>query len=298
MKKLILLTLLIVLINRVMAQTFSEVIKKEFAFEKVGTEKTVFVSNINGNIRVQGYDGSNVLLEVTREVTAKTETRLEQGKKEIQLGVIDRADTLVFYMANACHTFGKINSKRARNFGSRHPWGYNWEGNHHCQPPYDYKLDFVLKVPYSVNLVLSTVNEGDIVVKNVLGALIVDNINGAIKLTNISREATASTINGNVDIEYSKNPDKACRFYTLNGDINAWFQKGLKATMSFKSFQGEFFTNVPALESLPIQVVKEDGAKGTRYSVNSNRFKIGSGGALLDFETFNGNVYLKEVNNN
>lgn len=298
MKRLILLTLLIVLINRATAQTFSEVVKKEFAFEKVGTEKTVFVSNITGNIRVQGYDGSNVLLEVTRKVTAKTEIRLEQGKKEIQLGVINRADTLIFYMADGCHAFGKSNNKQLRNFGSRHPWGYNWEGNHNCHPPYDYKLDFVLKVPYSVNLVLSTVNQGDIVVENIMGALMVNTINGSIKLTNISSEATASTINGNVDIEYSKNPDKACRFYTLNGDINARFQKGLKATMSFKSFQGEFFTNVPEIESLPVQVVKVDGAQGSRYSVNGNRFKIGSGGALLDFETFNGNVYLKEVNDN
>jgi hypothetical protein len=298
MKKLAWLVLSVVIIYRATAQNFSEVIKKEFAFEKEEVENTVLVSNINGGIRVEGYDGTKVLLEVTKKITAKTESQLEQGKKEVQLGVVDRADTLIFYMLGGCNTFGKINNVRTRNFGSRHPWVYNWEGNYDCNPPYDFKLDFTLKVPYSVKLVLSTVNEGDIVVKNVLGALMVDNINGAIKLTNISREATASTINGNVDIEYSKNPDKACRFYTLNGDINVWFQKGLKATMSFKSFQGEFFTNVPTLEPLPVQVAKEEGTKGSRYSVSGNRFKIGSGGALLDFETFNGNVYLKEVNNN
>jgi DUF4097 and DUF4098 domain-containing protein YvlB len=297
MKKLIMIILSVMLIKGAIAQTFSEVIKKEIAFEKVGIENTVLVSNINGNIHVQGYDGTKVLLEVTKKITAKNESRLEQGKKEIQLGVIDRADTLIFYMVGGCNTFGKINNKRARNFGSRHQWGYNWDGNHDCNPPYDYKLDFILKVPYSINVVLGTVNEGDISVENVNGVLKVDNINGAIKLKNISREATASTINGNVDIEYSKNPDKACRFYTLNGDINAWFQKGLTANMAFKSFNGEFYTNVKSLESLPVEVEKESGEKEIKYKLNGNRFKIGNGGALLDFETFNGNVYLKEITN-
>jgi DUF4097 and DUF4098 domain-containing protein YvlB len=126
------------------------------------------------------------------------------------------------------------------------------------------------------------------------GALKVENINGGIKLKNISREASATTINGNVDIEYAKNPNKACRFYTLNGDINAWFQKGLTANMAFKSFNGEFFSNVKSLESLPVELEKEQSQNGTKYKLTGNRFKIGSGGALLDFETFNGNVYLKE----
>lgn len=277
----------------VTAQTFTETINKEFVFEKAGTGNTLLVANISGHIRVIGYEGTKVIVEVSKKITAKTQQRLEAGKNEIQLGVIDRADTLLFYMKGGCNVFGKQDWK-ARNFATRNKWSYNWEGNIDCDIKYDYKLDFNIKVPYSVNLVLSTINEGDITVENVNGSLKVENINGSIKLKNISREAFATTINGNVDIEYSRNPDQPCRFYTLNGDINAWFQKGLKANMNFKSFQGEFFSNVNNLESLPQQVQKENKEKGIKYTVTGNRFKIGSGGALLDFETFNGNVYLKE----
>jgi DUF4097 and DUF4098 domain-containing protein YvlB len=200
-------------------------------------------------------------------------------------------------MQGGCNVFGKQDWK-AHNFGTRNKWTYNWEGNNDCDTKYDYKLDFTIKVPSSVNLVLSTINDGDISVENVNGVLKVENINGGIKLKNISREASATTINGNVDIEYAKNPNKACRFYTLNGDINAWFQKGLTANMAFKSFNGEFYSNVKSLESLPASVEKEQADGETKYKVNGNRFKIGSGGALLDFETFNGNVYLKEFPSN
>ncbi len=34
-----------------------------------------------------------------------------------------------------------------------------------------------------------------------------------------------------------------------------------------------------------------------KYKVKGNQYQIGSGGMLLDFETFNGNVYLKERTN-
>jgi len=202
----------------------------------------------------------------------------------------------------ACNSFGKL-SKKERNWNgnNRSGWGYNWSDcngrNGNCDPAYDYTMHFTVKVPSSVNLLLSTINDGDVTVANTKGAMRVDNVNGSIKLTNISREASASTINGDVDVEYSRNPEKECRFYSLNGDINAWFQKGLAANLSFDSFNGDFYTNVDHLETLPAVVEKEQRDNGIKYKVNGNRFKVGNGGVFLDFETFNGNVYLKEKAN-
>lgn len=155
-------------------------------------------------------------------------------------------------------------------------------------------MDFTVKVPFGTNLLLSTVNNGDVKVENVKGVVLAGNVNGSIKLTHLERGSEATTINGNVDIEFDRNPDKDCRFYSLNGDINAWFQKGLAADMSFESFNGDFYTNVDALESLPAAVEKEKRGDGVRYKVSNSRYKIGKGGVFLDFETFNGNVYLKE----
>jgi DUF4097 and DUF4098 domain-containing protein YvlB len=155
-------------------------------------------------------------------------------------------------------------------------------------------MDFTLKVPFAMNVVVSTVNDGNIVIQQVGGAVQANNVNGSIKLANLTRETHASTINGDVDIEYDKNPGKECRFYSLNGDINAFFQKGLAANLSFESFNGEFYTNIDKIEHLPASVESSKKGEGIKYKVNGNRYKVGTGGALLDFETFNGNVYLKE----
>lgn len=282
------------------AQNFTDKITKELSFERKGAENALMVANINGDVKVTGYDGDKIMVEVTRKITAKTTERLEQGKTEIQLGVIDRADTLIVYVEGTCNNFGK-RAKNERSWNSPNGWGYNWSENsgrgRNCNPPYDYTLDFTIKVPASVNLILSTINDGNVTVENVKGTLKVENVNGSIKLTGISREATATTVNGDVDVEYVTNPLKDCRFYSLNGDINAWFQKGLAANMSFESFNGDLFTNVDQLESLPVTVEKEERTNGTKYKVKGNRFKIGNGGVFLDFETFNGDVYLKEKTN-
>ncbi len=266
----------------------------ELSFEKKGIDNALMIANINGHVTVTGYDGDKILLEVTRTIKAKTSERLEKGKAQIKLGIIDRADTIILYTEGLCSRFGKT-SKRNGDWTHRNGWGYNWsERDDDCKELCDYSFDYVVKVPRSINLLVSTVNEGDVKIENLTGSIVANNVNGSIALSGISREATAHTINGDVDISYSKNPLNPCRFYTLNGDINAWFQKGLAADLSFESFNGELFTNVDHLESLPVTVEKKETQKGIKYKVNGNRFKIGDGGVVLDFETFNGNVYLKE----
>lgn len=277
------------------AQSFTETITKELTFEKKSIDNTLQIANINGNIKVVGSAGDKILLTVEKTINAKTQERLERGKKEIELGIIDRSDTLIIYSDGPCNHFERrSNNKRHSDHDKR--WGYSWNDHHGrgCEENYNYTLNFTLQVPASVHLQLSTINEGDIVVENMKGIVDADNINGSIKLSSLVRESFASTINGDVDITYTQNPDKACRFYTLNGDINAYFKKDLEASLSFESFNGEFYTNIDDIETLPALVEKQKEGNGIKYKVNGNRYKIGKGGALLDFETFNGNVYLKE----
>jgi DUF4097 and DUF4098 domain-containing protein YvlB len=277
------------------AQLHTEKISKELNFEKMNPDNTLMIANINGDITVMSYPGTKIMVEVTKTIKAKTNERLEKGKKEIQLGVLNEVDTLILFVEGTCSTFSKQGRRNWGNGGWMRNWNYDWNDcGKACREEFDYTMDFVVKVPASINVLVSTVNDGDVVVENINGAISANNVNGSIKLTNLMREAQASTINGDVDIVYAKNPAKDCRFYSLNGDINAWFQKGLAANMSFESFNGDFFTNIEQLESLPVQVQKEKSGDGIKYKVSGNRYKIGSGGAFLDFETFNGDVYLKE----
>lgn len=277
------------------AQTFTEKISRELSFEKQSPENALMIANIFGSITVESYSGNTIIVEVTKIINAKTSARLETGKTEVQLGVIDLADTIILYVTEGCHVFGQDRLVRRYSNWTQTGWGYQSQ-NQNCHTTYSYKMDFKVKVPASIGLLLSTINEGDVVVENVSGVVKARNINGSIKLAKLQREAEANTINGNVDVEYAKNPSKECRFYSLNGDINALFQPGLSANLSFESFNGDIYTNLTKIENLPIEVQKSSRGDGLQYKINGNKFKIGNGGALLDFETFNGDVYLKEIN--
>lgn len=292
--RLILTPGLLLVANVVISQTFSEKITREYAFEKKSTENAILIANINGSISVVGNDSDKIQVEVTRTITGKTSERLEAGKI-ITVGVIDLADTLIFYTEGICSKFGRKQNQK-NNWGHLKGWGYDWSGRDldDCREKVEYTLNYVVRVPRNTNVVVSTVNQGDIKIENVAGGIVSNNVNGAITLNGISREAVAHTINGNVDITYAKNPQGPCRFYTLNGDIHAWFQKGLQAELSFESFNGEFFTNVVNLQSMPVVVRREDSKEGLKFKIKGNQFKIGTGGVQLNFETFNGDVYLKE----
>lgn len=273
-------------------QTFTEKISKELAFEKKSPDNALIIANVNGSVKVSGYDGDKVLVEVTRFVHGKTDDRLEKGKTEVQLGMRDLADTLILYVRDGCMRFEKNADGRRHSNGVGSGWSY--QSTPDCDLTYDYKMDFTVRIPSSVHLSVSTINNGDVTVENVLGTVHAHNINGSVSLTNIQTEAEARTINGDVDIIYARNPDKPCTFYTLNGDINALFQPGLSAKVSFQSFNGDLFTNIARLETLPAEVQKEARGDGIRYKIDGNHYLVGKGGALLQFETFNGNVYLKE----
>jgi DUF4097 and DUF4098 domain-containing protein YvlB len=299
MKKEILIALFAVAAAGVSAQTFTETIKEERSFEKKATNNAVMIFNINGDVSVEGYNGDKIIIEVERRIKGKTEARLQEGKEEIQLGIIDRADTIIMYVKGVCNEFGRNINRRNGNRRKSNSWGYNWSGcnGRDCEKGYDYAMNFKVKVPASVNLYASTVNDGDIDVININGYLTVDNINGSISLKDISGGTNASSINGNVDLVYSGNPPADSRYYALNGDINATFRKGLAAQLTFKSFNGEFYSSVEEITPMAVSVEKYEKGEGIHYRVNGNKYKVRQGGPLLDFETFNGDVILKEKTN-
>ena len=145
---------------------------------------------------------------------------------------------------------------------------------------------------------ITTVNEGDILVRGVKGALQVNNVNGVITVEGAAASTEVHTINGDVHIDYDRNPVEACRYYTLNGNINATFRPGLKADLFFKSFHGDLFTDINDIEVGPQLLKKEkrsEDGQGVAYKIDAQRkILVGGGGQELHFETFNGNVYIKE----
>lgn len=257
-------------------QQAKETIQKEFAAPRSGV---VAVYNIHGPVKVEGYNGDKVVIEVHKIISAKETSVLEEGKKELQVRFSEEGDSLVAYIAEP--------------FDSRP----NRSKNRNIHIDYSFELEYHLKVPARLNVVAHTVNKGDIEVSDVSGNLSLINVNGNVKVLHARGLSNFRTINGDVTADYPGLPPENSSYYTLNGNIRISYPADLSADVRFKSFQGDFFTDFPETEVLPAQAEKNQDRKGdkTVYRLSKNSsIRIGKGGRGLRFETFNGNVYLKK----
>ena len=281
------------------ADDFKEKIVREFSLSGTPGASTLAVFNINGSIRVEGYAGDKVLLEVQKTLSADNRETLEKGKREFKLRFEQTGDSVLVYIGEPFCSFNVRNG--SPNGGSRNGGPGNRRercpdqdgGNH--RRGYEYRLDFTIRIPYATNLYASTVNGGDVVVKNVAGSLRAFNVNGPVTLQNAEGATEVSTVNGNVEASYAAVPDGAT-YYTLNGDINVRYPADLSADLQFKNNNGEFYTDFSDAEALPPRVTKnrEGRGGGTVYTISqASSVRVGKGGKTYQFETFNGNIYVK-----
>jgi hypothetical protein len=263
-------------------QEASEHISKKFTLQQSAANSVFALYNVFGGIKVEGYNGKDVVIEVDQTIEAKSPEDLALAKKEFKLGFDQKADSIIAYTAEP--------------YDSR-PHD-RWNNDHDNSRHYTVKLEYTVKVPNGMNIHVSTVNSGDVNVKDVYGALSVHNVNGAISIINAKGTTDAHTINGALTVNYLTNPPEASNYYTLNGKLEVTYPASFAGNIQFKSMNGQFFTNFPDTEVLPTEVVKTEDKKanGTTYKLNKNtKIKIGAGGKLFKFETLNGNIYIKKA---
>ena len=291
MKNLILIFLPFLVTLNLCGQSESETIKKNFSFSSNQADNLLVVENINGSIIIEGHDSQQVILEVSKTITHKSAT-VRQKATEVEVGIVAKDDVIYFYLKNPCRQIDP-NTVTAKELRNDRNW--NWDNSCKWDPDYEFRFDYKLKVPKKLELHVSTINQGEIIVKNIAGKIEANNINGPITLEHIGDDTKATTINGDVTLLYDKNPSGESRYYSLNGDINAYYQKGLSAEVFFKSFSGDFYTDIDEISTLPLKMKTEkaDG-DGISYKIGGTAgIKVGKGEAKLEFETFNGDVYVR-----
>ncbi|MGB3586607.1 MAG: DUF4097 family beta strand repeat-containing protein [Tunicatimonas sp.] len=266
-----------------------ETITRSLKFSENSTDNELWLKNIQGNVTVIGYEGETVEISVEKTIEARTQDRLQQGIDEIQLTTeLDSNYMLVYMDAPFVNAHRKGNHFHYRTDHHHSDW------NEH---KYDYRMDFTVRIPNALNLRVSTINEGSVVIENVQSQRIeARNVNGPIQATDISGQTSVVTVNGDVDVSFTEAPAKDSRFKTINGDITLLMPNNLSADVSFKSMNGDFYTNFDQINYLPAEVslAKKKGRKRTTYRIDrSTKIRIGQGGPLVETETLNGEVYLK-----
>jgi hypothetical protein len=227
----------------------------------------VKVSALYGSIKVVGYEGKDVVVDVETEKHSESSTsgggmkRIGGGGAEVTAQEDDNHVTVSAGLSRVVRV--------------------------------------TVKVPQSVaELTVSTVNDGDISVSNVSGQMEINNVNGWIHCENISGSVVANTINGDLIVGFKAiDPKAAMAFSTLNGKIDVTFPADLKANVKLKAEQGDIYSDFdvdvekghPTVEKKP-----EDHM----YRINIDDWvlgKIGGGGPELMMKTTQGSVYVRKA---
>ena len=254
-----------------------ETINKSYALPTTGERRSVDVDNFWGSIHVVGGSSDQVQLVAKKTIRAESKDRLELAKKEVNLEITQQGSLLNFYVNGPfrCQCDGC--------------------GGFRDRPGYIVKYDFELQVPRDVDLTARTVNDGDVIVRNIAGQYSVHNINGTVEMTDVAGSGNAKTVNGELKVTFRGNPQANSSFTTVNGDVDLFFVPRLSADFRFKTFNGEVFSDFD-MSALPQrQPVAEH--QGGKFVFRADRYtggRVASGGPEIKIETLNGDIHIRE----
>jgi DUF4097 and DUF4098 domain-containing protein YvlB len=284
MKKAFLVMLVVLVIGILFLQSDNfrfekkEEITKTLKFQNPSQPKDLQVDNIFGSIVVTGYNGTEVKLIAHKTIQARTEGRIEKAQQDVTLDITEEGNIIDIYVD------GPFRCRHKNDQGGRHDSGYRVH------------YDFEIKAPRKTNIFLKTVTDGDIEVNGIQGEFEVKNVNGEITMTDLAGSGKAHTVNGEVKLVFSKNPDSDCSFKTINGDIEITFVNNLAADFQLKTFNGDAYSDF-AISYLPTVSSSSVECKDGKYIYKSNRYasiRVGSGGPEIQMDTLNGDILIKK----
>ena len=238
--------------------------------EKPGIVK---VDNVFGSITVSGTKTADVRLEAKKVLRADSQDDLQKAEREVVLKMAEKDNMLDIY----------VDGPFRCQDGSRRGSGRD----------YTVTYDFTLQVPERTSLILKTVNDGDIVVRNVRGEFTVRNVNGHIEMRDIAGPVDGKTVNGRIRAVFRENPAAVCKFTTVNGDLEARFVPGLDAEFQLHTLNGGIYSDFP-VSYLPAKpgTAKRENGRFVYRSRSSQGVRVGRGGPEISMETLNGDILI------
>jgi hypothetical protein len=260
----------------------SETIAKTLAFADPAKPGRLVVDNLYGPIKVEAYEGREVVLEAKRIVYARDEARAAKAEAEVRLDITAKDNTVEAYVDGP---FRETEAER-RIRGIRM----------HDDPGYLVYYGFTVKVPARTNLVLTTVIDGDIDVRGVEGVFDVRNVTNPVRLVDAAGSGEAESVAGGVTVAFRRHPDGPCAFKSVSGDVEVDFPGEASADFRFKTMSGEIYSDFEVTrlpKAAPVRSDRPDQDGGYLYrSDGFNGVRAGKGGPEIKLETLSGDILI------
>ena len=173
------------------------------------------------------------------------------------------------------------------------------DGDCDCNRWDGYRVEYAIevRVPRDAAVEVATVNDGDIVIEGVHGNFEVRNVNGGVRLAGLRGAGHISTVNGPVEARFERAPTAATSFKTINGKIEVAFPENLAADLEFTTMHGQIYTDfdVEPFVRAPVSERTRDDGRLVVRTQRASAMRVAGGGPEYSFETLNGSVYIRKA---
>jgi hypothetical protein len=160
------------------------------------------------------------------------------------------------------------------------------------------RVAIVARVPRRAQLNLSTVNDGEIIVRDIVGDLQLENINGPITATNITGSVIAESVNDPITVGLAGvAAGGATSLSSLNGDITLKLPASARAELHLDSARGEIVSDFE-LDVKPSKPLIERNETRGGVSVRMENVVVATlngGGPVIRMKTLNGTIKLSKA---
>jgi len=236
----------------------------------------LLVDNISGFVHVTGYSGREVQVNVTKRIGADSNEAMAEAKRDVKLDMSQQGNFVRLYVD------GPFRNNNGTSYRGDDYYGYR------------VAFDYEIQVPVQTELILKTINAGDIVVKKTTGDFDIHGLNGGIEMEDIAGAGMIRTLNGPLKVTFAKNPTRNTEFHTLNGKMDVYFQPNLNADLNFHTLNGGIYTDFD-VTTRPQKASAGEISGGKFIYRSGNRdmeVRTGSGGPELTFRGLNGPIRL------
>jgi hypothetical protein len=157
------------------------------------------------------------------------------------------------------------------------------------------RITIVARVPRRAALDLSTINEGEIIVRDIVGDLQLENVNGPITASNITGSVIAESVNNLIAVGLAGvAAGGATSLSSLNGDITLTLPASAKAELHLDTSRGEIVSDFE-LDVKPSKPRIERSESRGGVSVRMEDVivaTVNGGGPVVRVKTLNGTIKI------
>ncbi|MEQ9402443.1 MAG: DUF4097 family beta strand repeat-containing protein [Cyclobacteriaceae bacterium] len=269
----ILAIVLLVFSAGIYGQDFNE--KLVIPLSSPGSAGKLEVGLIRGDIKIEVYDGSDVVVEATASPKGGSDCAScddDNKKSQAPAGMKRIASSSVELSASESNNRVEIETN-------------SWKKG----------LDLNIKIPKDFDLEVSTVH-GKISVEGVKGAMEVSAVNGSLTFTDVSGSIICNTVHGDVTANFKGvTSGEPMSFVTLHGNVDVTFPASVKASTKMKSDRGEIYTDFDMTVNKNRPEVKSRERGEYKVSINAWVFgDINGGGPEYTFKNMSGDIIIRK----